>query len=125
MEGIKLKVKKFMTIMLTGICILGNGAIAFTQTGDNGTELPQQVIDIANGSDDIYGSVAPISHEENPEARFESDGIDHTHQYIAASSLVILNNDKGATVFNDPTNSALLMERGAIGQISGEMKLTI
>lgn len=30
MEGIKLKVKKFMTIMLTGICILGNGAIAFT-----------------------------------------------------------------------------------------------
>ncbi|MBE5063874.1 zinc dependent phospholipase C family protein [Lachnospiraceae bacterium DSM 108991] len=105
-----MKMKKIVATMLTVTCLLGNGTAVFAQTEDNYTELPQQVIDIANGSDDIYGPGAPISHEENPDARFESGGIDHTHQYIAASALVILNNDKGATVFNDPTNSALLME---------------
>lgn len=105
-----MKMKKIVAAMLTVTCLLGNGTAVFAQTEDNYTELPQQVIDIANGSDDIYGPGAPISHEENPNARFESGGIDHTHQYIAASALVILNNDKGATVFNDPTNSALLME---------------
>lgn len=105
-----MKTRKLVAAMLTATCLLGNSVIAFAQTEEDYKELPQQIIDISNGSDDIYGPGAPISHEENPDARFESGGIDHTHQYIAASALVILNNDKGSTVFNDPTNSALLME---------------
>lgn len=105
-----MKTRKLVAAMLTATYLLGSSVIAFAQTEENYKELPQQVIDIANGTDDIYGPGAPISHEENPDARFESGGIDHTHQYIAASALVILNNDKGATVFNNPTNSALLME---------------
>lgn len=105
-----MKTRKLVAAMLTATCLLGNSVIAFAQTEETYKELPQQVIDIANGSDDIYGPGAPISHEQNPDARFESGGIDHTHQYIVASALVILNSDKGTTVFNDPTNSALLME---------------
>lgn len=102
--------KKIITALLVINCIFASNIYVHAQTIENYTELPQQVIDIANGSDDIYGPGAPISHEENPNARFESGGIDHTHQYIAASALVILNNDQGATEFNDPINSALLME---------------
>ena len=50
-----MKMKKIVAAMLTVTCLLGNGTAVFAQTEDNYTELPQQVIDIANGSDDIYG----------------------------------------------------------------------
>lgn len=63
-------------------------------------ELPEQVIEISNGSDNIYGEGVPIDHTENPDARFSSGGKDHTHQYIVANALKILDNDKGSTVLN-------------------------
>lgn len=70
--------------------------------------LPQQVIDISNGSDEIYGPGTSIEHTENPNARFSSGGTDHTHQYIVANALKILNNDKGSSILN--TKAAMICE---------------
>lgn len=93
------------------VFLLGcNSQLAFASDIDSNESLPQTVINIAEGSDEIYDTGATIIHGENPKERYKSGGIDHTHQYIAASSLVILNNDKGSSIFNDLINSALLME---------------
>ena len=54
------------------------------------TTLPSRVQDIAEGADNIYGDGAPLEHVENPNARFQSGGINHTHQYIVANALTIL-----------------------------------
>lgn len=48
-------------------------------------KVPQKIQEIANGSDDIYGDGAPLEHVENGDERFQSGGIDHTHQYIVAN----------------------------------------
>ena len=41
---------------------------------------------------------------------FQSGGADHTHQYIAASALRVLANDKGDCIFNTSTNASLIIE---------------
>ena len=73
-------------------------------------ELPTKVQDIANGSDDLYGEGVPIEHGTNPDERFSSGGVDHTHQYIVANALKILSNDQGNSAFNGELNSSILME---------------
>lgn len=105
-----MRIKKICIAMLGCVCLLGNSLSVLAETEDAACVLPQSVIDIANGSDDIFGPGASIVHGEDPNARFTSGGIDHTHQYVAASALVILNNDKSGSILNDPINSALLME---------------
>jgi Zinc dependent phospholipase C. len=73
--------------------------------------LPQQVIDIVNGSDKIYGEGAPLSPEiidttdGEVSVNFVSGGVDHTHQYIVASALTILYNKSGNSVMNSEANS--------------------
>ena len=54
--------------------------------------LPKQILDIADGSDEIYGEGVSIEHTEGgqSDARFVSGGIDHTHQYIVANALLVL-----------------------------------
>lgn len=73
-------------------------------------EVPSKVQDIANGSDDIYGEGVPIEHGVNPDSRFKSGGINHTHQYIIANALTILSNDQGNSTFNEELNSEILLE---------------
>ena len=73
-------------------------------------EVPSKVQDIATGSDDICGEGVSIEHNEKPNERFSSGGIDHTHQYIVANALTILSNDQGNSAFNGELNSAILME---------------
>lgn len=70
----------------------------------------REVQDIANGSDELYGEGVPIEHGTNPDERFSSGGVDHTHQYIVANALKILSNDKGNSAFNGELNSSILME---------------
>mgnify|MGYP000237737522 FL=1 len=77
--------------------------------------------DIANGSDELYGEGVPIEHGTNPDERFSSGGVDHTHQYIVANALKILSNDKGNSAFNGELNSSILMEQPT-GRINLEMK---
>ena len=35
-----------------------------------------------------------LEHGTNPDERFSSGGVDHTHQYIVANALKILSNDQ-------------------------------
>ena len=72
--------------------------------------VPDRIQQIANGSDDIYGEGVPIEHGTSLDERFQSGGIDHTHQYIVANALTILNNDHGNSIFNDDLYSRVLME---------------
>ena len=72
--------------------------------------LPVKLIEIAEGSDEIYGEGVLLDHQENPNSRFVSGGVNHTHQYIVANALLILNNDFGSNILNSEANVKLLLE---------------
>lgn len=105
--GIDMKGKRIGTFLIM-ILVVVSTLSAITVSATENMELPQQVIDISNGSDEIYGSGVPIEHIENPDGRFSSGGVDHTHQYIVSNALKILNNDKGESILN--TKAALICE---------------
>lgn len=94
-----MKAKKLGAFLIM-ILVVVSTLSAITVSATENMGLPQQVLDISNGSDEIYGSGAPIEHIENPNGRFSSGGVDHTHQYIVSNALKILNNDKGASILN-------------------------
>ena len=93
-----MKLKK-LGIVFAAVSLLTCSIPVYAAENDS-TPLPDQVMDISNGSDNIYGPGAPIDHWENPDARFSSGGVDHTHQYIVANALKILDNDKGSSTLN-------------------------
>lgn len=97
------KLNSIIALVLAGILV----SSAVPTMAMESTSLPQQVIDIANGSDEIYGPGAPL-HHVNPNTRFSSGGVNHTHQYIISNALTILNNNKGASIFN--TKAAILCD---------------
>ncbi len=89
-------------------CINVNAAENSTQELET---LPQKVIDIINGSDDIYGDGVAIEHGVTIEhddglmhPNFQAGGVDHTHQYIVASAVNILQSDKGNSIFSNATH---------------------
>lgn len=82
---------------------------------EKGTGLPQKITEIVNGSDVLYGEGAPLVHQVNGKtgkvsAQFTSGGVNHTHQYIVASALTILYNDKGSSSMNDVYYTLKIME---------------
>ena len=99
------KMKLFIAMVSVGVLLGTIPVMAAEQP-----ELPTKVQDIANGSDDLYGEGVPIEHGANPDERFSSGGVDHTHQYIVANALKILSNDQGNSAFNGELNSSILME---------------
>lgn len=99
------KMKLFIAMVSVGVLLGTIPVMAAEQP-----ELPTKVQDIANGSDDLYGEGVPIEHGTNPDERFSSGGVDHTHQYIVANALKILSNDQGNSAFNGELNSSILME---------------
>ena len=99
------KMKLFIAMVSVG-ALLGTMPVMAAEQ----PELPTKVQDIANGSDELYGEGVPIEHGTNPDERFSSGGVDHTHQYIVANALKILSNDKGNSAFNGELNSSILME---------------
>ena len=106
-EVLDMKCKKLgvlLAMVLVGVSV----SPSWTVSAAESQNLPQQVLDISNGSDEIYGLGAPIEHVENPDERFSSGGVDHTHQYIVSNALKILNNDKGASILN--TKAAVICE---------------
>ena len=98
------KLGVLLAMVLVGVSVSPSWTVSAAESQD----LPQQVLDISNGSDEIYGPGAPIEHVENPDERFSSGGVDHTHQYIVSNALKILNNDKGASILN--TKAAVICE---------------
>ena len=99
------KMKLFIAMVSVG-ALLGTIPVMAAEQ----PELPTKVQDIANGSDELYGEGVPIEHGTNPDERFSSGGVDHTHQYIVANALKILSNDKGNSAFNGELNSSILMD---------------
>lgn len=102
-----MKCKK-LGVLLAMVLVGVSASPTWTVSAAESQDLPQQVLDISNGSDEIYGPGAPIEHVENPDKRFSSGGVDHTHQYIVSNALKILNNDKGASILN--TKAAMICE---------------
>lgn len=102
-----MKKKLKIMVSLIGVLVMISANVVFAAESQ---KVPQKIQEIANGSDDIYGDGAPLEHVENGDERFQSGGIDHTHQYIVANALTILNNDKGGSLFNDELNARILME---------------
>lgn len=94
-----MKLKKIGVLAFTLLLGITAQPVMAHESVDNCT-LPQNVIEIADGSDYIYGEGAPIEHVKNKHQGFCSGGVDHTHQYIVANALRILNNDKGNTILN-------------------------
>lgn len=102
-------------ICLALLLSVNTASLAATEQ-ENG--LPQKIIDIVNGSNTIYGSGALLAHGTGNQtgegsdllsAQFASGGINHTHQYIVASALTILYNDKGNSLMNSNSNATQIM----------------
>ncbi|CAM2795086.1 zinc dependent phospholipase C family protein [Hathewaya histolytica] len=96
--------KKFLSSILIGTLLfstLGTSALAKENIQKN--EIKSKVYKIANGSNEIFGEGILLHGDEeekkntkNPNSniyRFQSGGIDHTHQYLVARALGILEND--------------------------------
>lgn len=92
-----MKCKK-LGVLLAMVLVGVSASPTWTVSAAESQDLPQQVLDISKGSDEIYGPGAPIEHVENSDERFSSGGVDHTHQYIVSNALKILNNDNGARI---------------------------
>ncbi len=102
----KFKIKKLLYIVLCA-CFLLNIESMFVYAAND--TVPQRVAEIASGSNNIYGVGIPIEHIANPNQRFVSGGLDHTHQYIVAQALMVLNNDCGASIFNQSDHAETLL----------------
>lgn len=71
-------------------------------------ELKNKIYSIAKGSNEIFGegivlhaeeeSYPKLKEDEKTGDRFKSGGIDHTHQYLAANALKILEKDMGSNI---------------------------
>lgn len=68
------KLGVLLAMVLVGVSVSPSWTVSAAESQD----LPQQVLDISNGSDEIYGPGAPIEHVENPDERFSSGEIIHT-----------------------------------------------
>lgn len=104
------KCKRLIAAGLILACLLSSNVTA-AATKSTKTALPKKVVDIINGKNTIYGTGAPLVHNIKSKTQsknltslnragicFESGGIDHTHQYIVANAVNILQNDKGSSI---------------------------
>ncbi len=105
-------------VLLTSAVFLT--ASAYEYEGDK--YLPDFIIDITNGDDYSLTSINDFDRYErayeeanhvlgaNYKVEFQAGGADHTHQYICASALRVLANDKGNCIYNTSANSSVLIE---------------
>lgn len=108
----KRRIKRILGLVICTSILFGSANVYATEKNvqyEANADVPERILEIANGSDNIYGEGVPIDHTENPNTRFTSGGIDHTHQYILAQALIVLNNDCGASIFNDTSYAEILM----------------
>ena len=84
--------------------------------------LSDEIIDIANGSNDTLGVINDFDRYEraveqsnalygtNYSVKFQGGGADHSHQYIASNAIRVLTNDIGPTIFSNSSNSSIVVE---------------
>lgn len=99
---------------ISSLVVLNLQTVLAEKTNSENQEFPDKFMNIINGSDEIYGEGVPLEHltEDDKSAiqpRFKSGGVDHTHQYILASALYIIKNDKGSSILNTENNLEVLL----------------
>ena len=73
----------------------------FTTFADDGNYYEfnkSSIEDLSNGSDDILGKGNPLGFTlkfSDEDSRWQSGGVDHTHQFLTSRAIKILINDKG------------------------------
>lgn len=109
--------KKILSSLLV-VCILFTMCVAVFASSNNNkkiVEMKKVVSDIANGSDNMVGGGIPFENSVQPgeiTPQWSSGGINHTHQFLAARGITIIENDKGWNIAqhlyeNDGTNLIL------------------
>ncbi len=94
--------------ILMGLLFSLNSGVMAKQSGEKVSrkklnENKRIVNDIASSSDTILGEGVHLDHlkpEGDISINWVSGGWNHTHQYLAARAIVILENDKGSTLAN-------------------------
>ena len=114
--GIKIFTFTLCIVLLTSTVFLTSSAYEYE--GDK--YLPDFIIDITNGDDYSLTSINDFDRYErayeeanhvlgaNYKVEFQAGGADHTHQYICATALRVLANDKGNCIYNTSANSSIL-----------------
>ena len=121
-----MKMKSLISSVL--VCVLliltlsiSTNAANYEYEGDK--YLPDYIFEIIDGNDDFsLGAINDFDRYERAyeeanhvlgsdyKVKFNSGGADHTHQFIAASALRILANDKGDCIYNTSSNASLIVE---------------
>ncbi len=114
--------KKSMAVLVV-LCIILSSSIMVLAEADKLITDKKQVSDgkkiveiIAKGSDEIVGDGVPLHQNDNDDnddgvsPKWASGGVDHTHQYLVARAITILENDMGysaAETFYDNASTIL------------------
>lgn len=115
--------KRLIAILLSLILVCAAifiQAAAYEYEGDK--YLPDFVLEITEGSDNALTTINDFDRYERAyeeanytfgadyKVEFQAGGADHTHQYICATALRVLANDKGNCLYNQDSNASLLIE---------------
>ncbi|MBR2589849.1 MAG: hypothetical protein IKE65_02890 [Clostridia bacterium] len=113
----------FLIIAIVAASLSFNSSAAQNEYEYEGDKyLPDIVFDVLNGVENPLAEINDFDRYERAyeeantilgaeyKVAFQSGGADHSHQYIAASALRILANDKGDCIYNTSTNSSLIIE---------------
>ena len=118
----KIFLKASLLLLSLTILIISSVIVSGAEKYDGDKYLPSFLIEIAEGSDNTLGEInnydryqrayeqENVSVGGNYKIEFQAGGADHTHQYICASALRILANDKGNCLYFTSSNSSILIE---------------
>lgn len=96
--------KKVLSILLVLSLLLINASAALAKENSTVEEQAKKVVtSIAQGDDNMVGGGVPFDEPTTEDGviirpKWASGGINHTHQYIVANGLKILENDKGSDI---------------------------
>lgn len=117
-KSLKILISVILAVLITAFCAVASSAYEYE--GDK--YLPDLIIDIANGSDNALTTINDFdryqrAYEEanfvygaDYKVEFQAGGSDHTHQYICATALRVLANDKGNCLYFTDSNSSIIVE---------------
>ncbi|WP_051623614.1 hypothetical protein [Clostridium hydrogeniformans] len=94
MKLLKCKTMLLSTIFFLLIC----PTVTFAYDGNYYDFNKSSIEDLSNGSDDILGKGNSLGFTlklKDEDSRWQSGGIDHTHQFLTSKAIKILINDKG------------------------------